>query len=250
MTYIPPSIPITYKSPRGKAKQEAAVNRASETSIQKSPQSNVVQLPLSAKTLSQAKANQGRAAPQGPKKPSPSSTPREQPVTAPSKRCAKCGERKILEQYPKHSSSTDGYASYCRDCKNALAKERRIKDPLARLRHYIVTRIKNEFGKADSQVKVPDDIHTNLEDYLGYKLHALVKHLRQELRERENITLIASFRDGYHLDHRKPHSSFRVQKIGDEAFRACWDIQNLWMIPAKTNLQKGKKQDFFDGEKE
>lgn len=160
------------------------------------------------------------------------------------KRCAKCGELKGIKDFPTHSTSTDGYAAYCRDCKNELAKLRRLRDPLARLRHYTVTRIKNEFPKE----KVPADIHTNLEHYLGYKLTELVRALRNDIKAREGISLVKSFMLDYHLDHKKPHSSFKVVEIGDEEFQKCWAIDNLWMIPAKTNLQKGAKQDFFDEE--
>lgn len=163
------------------------------------------------------------------------------------KRCAKCGEKKETKEFPKHSTSSDGIASYCRDCKNKLAKERRLKDPIARLRHYIVTRIKNEWPKEE----VPKDIHTDLEGYLGYRLFELKRALKQDVTERYGISLIKSFKEGYHLDHIKPHSSFQSERIGDDGFVACWAIENLRMIPALENLQKGKKLDFYtDKEKE
>ena len=160
------------------------------------------------------------------------------------KRCAKCGEKKELSEFPKHSTSSDGIASYCRDCKNHLAKERRLKDPIARLKHYIVTRIKNEWPKEE----VPRDIQTDLEGYLGYRLFELKRALRQDVRERYGISLIKSFKDGYHLDHIQPHSSFASERIGDEQFVKCWAISNLRMIPALENLQKGKKLDFYSKE--
>lgn len=115
-------------------------------------------------------------------------------------------------------------------------------DAGARLRHYIVTRIKNEMPKE----KVPADIHTNLEHYLGYKLYVLKKHLRTELKDREGIALVKSFRLGYHMDHKVPHKSFNIQEVGDEEFKKCWHFENLWMIDATINLKKGAKEDFFD----
>lgn len=159
-----------------------------------------------------------------------------------SKRCAKCGEKKEINVFPKHATSSDGRASYCRDCKNGLAKERRLRDPIARITHYTVTRIKNEWPKD----KVPKDIQTNLEHYLGYSLFALKKALREDVKQRYDSTLIKCFRDGYHLDHIKPHSSFSPVEIGDEEFQRQWAISNLRLIPSLENLQKGKKQDFYD----
>lgn len=159
-----------------------------------------------------------------------------------SKRCAKCGERKDTNEFPKHSSSSDGIAAYCRACKNGLAKERRLRDPIARITHYTVTRIKNEWPKD----KVPKDIQTNLEHYLGYRMSQLKKALREDVRTRYDKTLIACFKDGYHLDHIQPHSSFASLEIGDVEFQKCWAIENLRLIPSLENLQKGAKQDFYE----
>lgn len=158
------------------------------------------------------------------------------------KRCAKCGEKKDINEFPKHTSSSDGRASYCRECKNGLAKERRLRDPIARITHYTVTRIKNEWAKD----KIPEDLQTNLEGYLGYKLFELKKALREDVKERYNSTLIKCFKEGYHLDHIQPHSSFSPKTIGDEEFQRQWAISNLRLIPSLENLQKGKKQDFYD----
>lgn len=153
------------------------------------------------------------------------------------KRCAKCGQKKPISEFPKHSTSSDGIASYCKECKNGLAKDRRLNDPLARLRHYIVTRIKNEWPKE----LVPKDIHTNLEEYLGYEIWELKRDLRKKVRAEFGIGLIKSFKEDYHLDHILPHSSFNRGTIGDNDFKRCWAIINLKMIPALDNLQKGKK---------
>lgn len=152
------------------------------------------------------------------------------------KRCAKCGEKKPVEDFPKHGTSSDGRASYCRPCKNGLAKDRRLNNPIARLRHYIVTRIKNEFGDA-----TPKDVHTELEGYLGYELWELKRSLRIKVRADYGIGLVKSFKEDYHLDHIKPHSSFDIKAIGDEEFKRCWAVDNLKMIPSQLNLQKGAK---------
>ena len=156
--------------------------------------------------------------------------------------CVKCHTKKDIGKFPEHGDGEKG--SYCRSCKNELSKERRIVDAGARLRHYIVTRIKNEMPKE----KVPADIHTNLEHYLGYKLYMLKKHLRTELKEREGITLVKSFRLGYHLDHVIPHKSFNIQEVGDEQFKACWNYNNLKMLSAEKNLKKGTKdaKEFYE----
>jgi hypothetical protein len=168
------------------------------------------------------------------------STPASRQSGATHKTCVKCSQRKELNAFPIHSKETGERGSYCRDCKNALSKERRQTDAGARLRHYIVTRIKNELQH------IPADIHTNLEHYLGYRLFELKKHLRQELKAREGISLVKSFRLGHHLDHISPHSSFNISTVYEQSFKDCWAISNLRMISGKENLQKGAKLDFYD----
>jgi len=157
------------------------------------------------------------------------------------KKCSKCGELQPITEFPKHDTSSDGFAAYCKTCKNGLSKERRLKDPIARLTHYTVTRIKNEWPKEE----IPKDIQTNLEFYLGYKLFDLKRKLMHEVQDMYGISLIQSFKDGYHLDHIQPHSSFESNEIGDEEFQKCWAISNLRMIPSKENLQKGAKLDYY-----
>ena len=110
-------------------------------------------------------------------------------------------------------------------------------DAGARFTHYIVSRLKHEFGKEN----LPEDVETNLEGYLGYKFWELRKKLREELQTKHGITLTKSFIDGWHLDHVRPLSSFPKHIVGDAIFKQCWAIGNLEMIPAKENLSKGAK---------
>lgn len=152
------------------------------------------------------------------------------------KHCTKCNKKLPLIEFPKNSDSSDGRGAYCRDCKNELSKERRFKDAKARFTHYIVSRINNEFPKAE----IPKDLETNLEDYLGYKLWELRKALRMDL-SLIGMGLTQSFKEGWHLDHVRPHSSFPKHTIGDNTFQECWAINNLKMIPAVENLSKGAK---------
>lgn len=151
-----------------------------------------------------------------------------------------CIVRATMDQFPDHGNGEKG--TICKECKNTMSKRRRLNDPAARFRHYTVTRIQNEWPKEE----VPKDLYTNLEYYLGYRLLELVKYLREELKAREGITLKSSFTQGYHLDHLVPHVSFNAKVIGDDEFKKCWAISNLWLIPSSVNLQKGAKLGYFD----
>jgi len=142
-----------------------------------------------------------------------------------------------ITDFGEHSTSRDGYQSYCKKCRNDFHRIRRQKDPRFYLMHHIATRVRQQVG-ADGY---PPGFTENIDDYLGYKLLDLVKELNLDLLNREQITLKEAIAKGYHLDHKFPLSKFDVSSVYDESFRKCWEISNLWMIPAHVNLAKSNQ---------
>lgn len=156
------------------------------------------------------------------------------------KKCIKCREKKSLDDFPKAPERGDGYQSYCRACKNELHRKRRESSAQARLKHHMSTRIASQLG-----VHAPAELTKNLEKYLGYTLTALVNALSKDLRDREGIKLRDALKDGYHVDHIRPLSSFKVINNGAvdwDTFQECWCIDNLRAISAEENLAKGAKR--------
>ena len=176
------------------------------------------------------------------------------------KKCIKCRNWKPKEDVtledgtvkPKafgpHEGQPDGYQVICYQCKGVANTKAREKNVTARIRHHTATRCLTQLGGL-----APPNFTAELEDYLGYKIRALVKHLGTDLKEREGHTrkLRDALNEGYHIDHIRPLSSFPViyrTKHGEEevdwdVFRECWSIQNLSAIPADENLAKGAKYD-------
>jgi hypothetical protein len=154
------------------------------------------------------------------------------------KRCTKCGETKPMDRFDPHSGSADGRQAYCKQCKSKLNKLRRDNSPAARLKHHIASRCMKQVPNC------PGDLTTYLEEYLGYSMLELVNHLDRDIRGREGISLEESFRRGYHMDHKHPLSRYKPLEVGDEEFRKCWALNNLWMIPGEQNLKKGAKVDY------
>lgn len=160
------------------------------------------------------------------------------------KKCAKCGLTKQAEKhFAKHSGSSDGRASYCNTCRNALNTKRRKENAGFRLKHHIATRCLKQLKATPGGT--PEELTKNLESYLGYRIWQLRIKLDNELRRNEGINLKEAIEQGYHLDHIKPLSSFDVKSASCPEFVACWAIDNLRMIPADENLAKGAKQDFY-----
>ncbi len=171
------------------------------------------------------------------------------------KKCIKCRgwhPRKDIEDddgnvirkhgFGAHSDSSDGLQSICFFCKNAMNNKARSMNVKARVRHHTSTRCLTQLGKA----LTPREFVKNLEDYLGYKIATLVKSLSKDLKKREGPKrkLRDALNEGYHIDHKKPLSSFPVvrnNRVDWDAFRECWAISNLQAIPADENLAKGAK---------
>ncbi len=184
------------------------------------------------------------------------------------KKCIKCRgwkPREDLEDangtfikrgFGKHADSSDGLQSICFLCKNAMGNKAREKNVTARIRHHTGTRCLTQLGKA----LTPPNFVANLEDYLGYKISTLVKHLSADLKEREGKSrkLRDALNDGYHIDHIHPLSKFKVIRksktledtVDWDAFRKCWAITNLRAITAEENLAKGASHEPQQGQAE
>lgn len=151
----------------------------------------------------------------------------------------------IKPGFGKHKDSSDGLQSICFTCKNAMNIKGRQRNVFQRIRHHTATRCLTQLGDL-----APEEFVANLEDYLGYKIKALVRHLSKDLKEREGPqrSLKKALAEGYHVDHIRPLSLYKVvvtdvdgQHVDWDEFRKCWDIQNLKAIPATENLAKGAK---------
>lgn len=185
------------------------------------------------------------------------------------KRCIKCrewqprvdvlaGDGSLVTKhgFGKHKESSDGLQSICYACKNIMNNKARQKNVTARLRHHTATRCLTQLGKE----LTPKNFVTNLEDYLGYRIAKLVKHLSHDLRRREGRKrkLRDALNEGYHIDHIRPLSLYKVvwtdrggtKHIDWDIFRECWRIENLTAIPGIENLQKGAKYDVTEPTKE
>ncbi|MEE8598510.1 MAG: hypothetical protein V3S69_03175 [Dehalococcoidales bacterium] len=161
--------------------------------------------------------------------------------------------QEVKKGFGDHESSSDGLQSICYTCKNTMNTKARAKNPVARIRHHTATRCLTQLGE-----HAPEGFTADMEEYLGYKITALVKHLGQDLKAREGPTrkLRDALNEGYHIDHIRPLSSFKVinrmvemtipglpdsidMGVDWEEFRKCWAMENLSAIPSAENLAKG-----------
>ena len=124
--------------------------------------------------------------------------------------------------------------SEVRDRYNARRKERYNTDIAFRIRDTISSRI-NEILKANNTSKMGKSIN----DYLPYTIQELIDHL--ELQFLPGMTLENHGLFGWHVDHKKPISSFNITSMECEEFQECWALSNLQPLWSDDNWAKSNK---------
>ena len=155
-------------------------------------------------------------------------------------KCSNCGKIKPLLAFGPNKTSSTGRQTHCRDCKNANFKKNMRQNLSLYINHHFSSRISVNLGNL-----CPDDIHTRLEHYLGYKLSHLVHKLDKGCLKTYGFNLKVAIHDhDFHIDHVKPLVYFHViNELGVDwsVFRLCWAMDNLEAIPAAVNLSKGSR---------
>ncbi len=156
------------------------------------------------------------------------------------KRCIKCRDVKEMNDFGTHPDQADGHQVICKVCKNIAATKRRNQNVPKRLHHHIATRVTSQLGSL-----CPPDVTARLEEFLGYTMVQLVKHLRRDLANKyPGKKLRDVLNEGWHVDHIYPLSRYPVcgeAGIDWTVFKRCWKMTNLSAIPAADNLAKGAK---------
>jgi len=80
------------------------------------------------------------------------------------------------------------------------------------------------------------------EKLVGYTCSELMQHLENKFTK--GMSWDNYGRNGWHIDHIKPISSFNIRGKGCLDFKKCWDIENLQPLWERHNIQKGNKLDW------
>jgi len=190
------------------------------------------------------------------------------------KKCAKCGETKILnnDNFYNAKNTTDGFCVYCRDCSLAKTKteEFKIWHKRSRDRRVDKARVENSNYKCREDVKeqrnIVDAVRASndkwfylknktrilmytclrkvknsptMEKLLGYTVDELKLHIEKQFTD--GMTWEKMFNGEIEIDHKIPIINFRYASTDDPEFKKCWaldNIQPLWKI---DNLKKGTK---------
>ena len=74
-------------------------------------------------------------------------------------------------------------------------------------------------------------------DILKYTPEDLIQHLEKQFTG--NMTW-ENYGE-WHVDHKKPITSFNFQEMGDDEFMKCWSLDNLQPLWEEENIRKSNK---------
>lgn len=78
------------------------------------------------------------------------------------------------------------------------------------------------------------------EDLVGWTVEQLMAHLESKFQD--GMTWETYGGDaGWQIDHVTPRSWFKIRAVGDEAFRKCWELDNLQPKWLTENASKGNR---------
>jgi hypothetical protein len=133
--------------------------------------------------------------------------------------------KKYLKEYREKN------ADDIRKTKRDYEKNRKARDPLYKLITYFRTAIYTVLKESNV------DKYGHYFDVLQYTPEELMNHLEKQFKG--DMTW-----DNYgvwHVDHKLPITSFKIEEMGDKEFMRCWCLDNLQPMWGEENIRKSNK---------
>jgi len=180
------------------------------------------------------------------------------------KQCTKCGQAKLLTEFPGDKRHRDGKSSWCRLCKHsAIAryqkahpekgkaasrrwqtenpdKEKEYKRKRdAKRRNIPKGKLNNSMSCAlRRSLKGKSKSRRHWEGLVGFTVDQLKKHLEKKFKPGMDWENYGKY---WHIDHKTPQAAFNFERPEDLDFKRCWALKNLQPMEAKQNMGKGAK---------
>lgn len=175
------------------------------------------------------------------------------------KKCSKCGLVKLLNEFYNIKAEETKKRSHCKECFKNYHQENQEKH-----RRVVLNWRKNnpernkEIGKSSSKkFRKQNQLSTNIsgaiwrsltgnkngqhwEELVGFTLEALKDHLES----RFTVGMTFDNYGKWHIDHKRPISSFNFKIPEDSDFKKCWALDNLQPLWAKENQMKHGKLNY------
>lgn len=193
--------------------------------------------------------------------------------------CSKCLIQKPLIDYSKRTSSSDGYNTQCKACRSMsyfATRDRRLemnkkwiqahreyrreknrqqyrhREKLNRqtTRYKEIRRLRRLKYISNPTYRITNSIRQRIYRSLkghknGQKWEILVGYTKSQLMQHIESQFLPDMEwDNYgewHIDHKRPISSFNITSTSCDDFRKCWELSNLQPLWRSDNLKKGNR---------
>jgi len=170
------------------------------------------------------------------------------------KPCSKCGQVKLLIEYPEVKTAADGRLAECRVCLRVRCRQRYSKIPfeVRQEKHRRVYQRHGRSSKAKLESNVSCRIYRLLKgrggskfgartrEILGYTITELACHLERQFKP--GMSWSNYNQHGWHIDHIVPLEEFKYTSFEDVEFKRAWALSNLRPLWGTENWSKGAKR--------
>jgi len=187
-------------------------------------------------------------------------------ITYVEKRCTVCGETKLLKEFYKDNSSKNKLKPICKQCESEYKKRVYIikREEILittgewrkgnREKTNIAQNKRNKNKKKTTADKLNKSMSTGInrslkgmkngrhwESLVDYTLEELVAYLEPMFLPGMTWENHGYGDNKWHIDHKRPISSFNITSTKCEDFIECWSLDNLQPLWQLDNLSKGAK---------
>ncbi len=110
-------------------------------------------------------------------------------------------------------------------------------DPMWRIGHIVSSRIRKAL-KLRGKTKGGSTF-----DHLPYTPKELMEHIEKQFDEHMTWENHGSY---WHIDHIRPHASYKYDSLDHPEFQECWALENLRPLEASENIRKNS---FYEGKR-
>lgn len=178
------------------------------------------------------------------------------------KKCTKCEEIKVFDEFHKNKKNRDGLSYICKKCRAKVEKEyqkthaeelreygkeyRRINKERIRKVHREYERKRRKNPKYRISQSVSASIRNAIKDkkggrswetLVGFTLSDLIIHLEKQFTE----GMVWENYGKWTIDHKIPQSVFNFTSSDHPDFKKCWSLDNLQPMWAVENIVKSNK---------
>ena len=192
--------------------------------------------------------------------------------------CTKCGDPKLLKDFPKNKTKKGGFDNWCKICVKRYKKENSniiakctkkykgihkketkkynaeyYQSNKIRLNKYRnglrnnqrnndpVCRLNHNIGAAIRRSLKGDKNGHSWNRLVGYDTQELKRHLEIRFKDGMSWDNYGYGEDKWHIDHKIPVSLFNITSKNSKGFKTCWALENLRPMWQIENMRKSNK---------